>query len=108
MVGSRITRLNPVRAFCVSLGTSAVVIGASWLGLPVSTTHVAVGGVFGVGFYREWEDRRRKRDRKALPVEETRRRTLVRRAHVRRILFAWAITLPASASLAALFGTMMR
>ncbi len=108
MVGSRITRLNPVRAFCVSLGTAGVVLAASWLGLPVSTTHVAVGGVFGVGFYREWEDRRRKRDRKALPVEETRRRTLVRRAHVRRILLAWAITLPASAALAALFGTMMR
>ena len=101
MVGSRITRLNPARALCVSLATALVLLGATWLGLPVSTTHVAVGGVFGVGFYREWEDRRRKRDRKALPVEETRRRTLVRRAHVRRILFAWAITLPASASLAA-------
>ncbi len=33
------------------------VIIASWLGLPVSSTHIALGGVFGVGFLREWLDR---------------------------------------------------
>ncbi|WP_299358111.1 anion permease [uncultured Paracoccus sp.] len=107
MVGSKITRLNPVRAFCVSLATAIVVLAASWLGLPVSTTHVAVGGVFGVGFYREWEDMRRQRRRKQLPPEEVHRRTLVRRVHVRRILFAWAITLPVAAALAALFAAVM-
>ncbi|MBV0891846.1 inorganic phosphate transporter [Paracoccus sp. Z118] len=108
VVGSRITRLNPVRAFCVSLATGTVVLAASWQGLPVSTTHVAVGGIFGVGFFREWDDARRHRRYKQLPVEETHRRTLVRRAHVRRILLAWAITLPASAALAALFSAAMQ
>lgn len=107
MVGSKITRLNPVRAFCVALATGITVLAASWLGMPVSTTHVAVGGVFGVGFYREWEDARRKRRRAALPPEERHRRTLVRRAHVRRILGAWVITLPASAALAAVFVTVI-
>jgi PiT family inorganic phosphate transporter len=54
IVGAEITRLNPVRAFCIALSTAFTVIVASWLGLPVSTTHIAVGSVFGVGFYREW------------------------------------------------------
>ncbi|RDW11822.1 inorganic phosphate transporter, partial [Paracoccus thiocyanatus] len=73
MVGSRITRLNSARALCVSLATAATVLGASLLGLPVSSTHVAVGGVFGVGFYREWRDRRLAANRPPLPAEERRR-----------------------------------
>ncbi|MET0574226.1 MAG: inorganic phosphate transporter [Mesorhizobium sp.] len=54
IVGAEITKLNPLRAFCIALSTAFTVIVASWLGLPVSTTHIAVGSVFGVGFYREW------------------------------------------------------
>ena len=54
IVGAEITKLNPVRAFCIALSTALTVIVASWLGMPVSTTHIAVGSVFGVGFYREW------------------------------------------------------
>jgi PiT family inorganic phosphate transporter len=54
MVGERITRLNPIRAFCVALSAALTVIVASAFGLPVSSTHIAVGAVFGVGFYREW------------------------------------------------------
>lgn len=54
IVGSEITKLNPVRAFCIALSTAVTVLLATWLGLPVSTTHIAVGSVFGVGFYREW------------------------------------------------------
>jgi PiT family inorganic phosphate transporter len=54
IVGAEITKLNPVRAYCIALSTAFTVIVASWLGLPVSTTHTAVGSVFGVGFYREW------------------------------------------------------
>ena len=57
MLGSGITRLNAARAFCVSMATAATVLAASGLGLPVSSTHVAVGGIFGVGFAREWLDR---------------------------------------------------
>lgn len=102
MVGSGITKLNAGRAFCVSLATAVTVLGASHLGLPVSTTHVAVGGVFGVGFAREWLDRRRNRRPEAMPAEETQRRVLVRRSHVMTITLAWLVTLPITASLGAL------
>ena len=51
MVGGQITKLNPMRAYCVALSAAITVIVASWLGLPVSSTHIAVGGVFGVGFF---------------------------------------------------------
>ena len=61
MVGSQITKLNPMRAYCVALSAAITVIVASWFGLPVSSTHIAVGGVFGVGFYREWHMERRLR-----------------------------------------------
>jgi PiT family inorganic phosphate transporter len=54
MVGEQITKLNPMRAFCVALSAAITVIVASWFGLPVSSTHIAVGAVFGVGFFREW------------------------------------------------------
>ncbi|RQP08017.1 MAG: anion permease [Paracoccus sp. BP8] len=101
MVGSRITRLNASRALCVSLATAATVLGASLLGLPVSTTHVAVGGVFGIGFYREWRDRRLAAGHAPLPAEERRRRHLVRRSYMRMILGAWLITVPVAATLAA-------
>src|SRR5690606_24444351 len=59
-----ITRLNPMRAYCVALSAAITVIAASWLGLPVSSTHIAVGAIFGVGFFREWytaNSRRRRR-----------------------------------------------
>lgn len=102
MVASDITRLNPTRALCISLATAVTVIGFSLAGLPVSTTHIAVGGVFGVGFYREWRDRRKTRKRAPMPEEELRRRHLVRRSHVRTILMAWLITVPLSAMLAAI------
>lgn len=54
IVGGEITKLNPMRAFCVALAVAIIVIAASWFGLPVSSTHTAVGAVFGVGFFREW------------------------------------------------------
>lgn len=53
-VGTEITELDKMRAFCVALAASITVIIASQLGLPVSSTHIAVGGVFGVGFLREY------------------------------------------------------
>lgn len=52
-VGSEITELDKARAFCVALAAAITVIIASQLGLPVSSTHIAVGGIFGVGFLRE-------------------------------------------------------
>lgn len=102
MVGSGITRLNPVRAFCVSLATGTTVLGASWAGLPVSATHIAIGAVFGLGFFRETLDRRRQKTHEPMPIEERRRRRLVRRSHVVTILAAWVVTLPATGLLAAL------
>lgn len=105
-VGSQITKLNPMRAYCVALSAAITVIVASWLGLPVSSTHIAVGGVFGVGFFREWDAERRIRlaraampERTQYPPEERRRRKLVRRSHVLTILAAWIITVPAAAIL---------
>ena len=109
MVGGQITKLNPMRAYCVALSAALTVIIASWLGLPVSSTHIAVGGVFGVGFFREWDaERRLRQQRLAIPEranfapEERRRRKLVRRSHFLTILAAWVITVPAAASLSAL------
>ncbi|MFW8594580.1 inorganic phosphate transporter [Cribrihabitans neustonicus] len=108
MVGSQITKLNPMRAYCVSLSAAITVIVASWLGLPVSSTHIAVGAVFGVGFFREWHmERRLKKSAEGRPPEnriapeERRRRKLVRRSHFMTIVAAWVITVPAAALLSA-------
>lgn len=53
-VGSEITELDQMRAYCIAMGATITVIVASQFGLPVSSTHIAVGGVFGVGFLREY------------------------------------------------------
>ena len=117
LVGEQITKLNPMRAFCVSLSAALTVIIASWLGLPVSSTHIAVGAVFGVGFFREWYTRNSKRrveymrmkadkweieERAERNAEELRRRYLVRRSHFMTIVAAWVITVPAAGGLAAI------
>ncbi|SHJ31604.1 inorganic phosphate transporter, PiT family [Shimia gijangensis] len=108
MVGEQITKLNPMRAYCVALSAAITVIVASWLGLPVSSTHIAVGGVFGVGFFREWHAERRLRksaqarpQAKRIASEERRRRKLVRRSHFMTIVAAWVITVPAAAIMSA-------
>ena len=109
MVGGQITRLNPMRAYCVALSTAVTVIAASAAGLPVSSTHIAVGGVFGVGFFREWHGARRRRLSYAgppagrrIPRQELVRRRLVRRSHFLTIVAAWMVTVPAAAVLSAL------
>lgn len=51
-VGSEITDLDQSRAWSIAMSSAIVVIIASWLGLPVSSTHIAIGGVFGVGYLR--------------------------------------------------------
>ncbi|EJC82725.1 phosphate/sulfate permease [Rhizobium leguminosarum bv. trifolii WSM2297] len=122
LVGQEITKLNPMRAYCVALSTAFTVIVASWLGLPVSTTHIAIGSVFGVGFFREWYTRHSKRriayirhkaesfdiDEPEDPnIHETRRRYLVRRSHFMTIIAAWIITVPVSAVLAAMIYWVM-
>ena len=121
-VGEQITKLNEVRAYCIALSAAVTVLIASALGLPVSSTHIAVGGVFGVGFLREYYSRK-DLDFAAVPVHakhvdpaalnataeaalskerKTERRKLVRRHHVTSIAAAWVITVPASAVVAAI------
>ncbi len=69
-VGSEITELDPMRAFSIMLAAAITVIIASQLGLPVSSTHIAVGAVFGVGFLREWLDSKQMEEKQhALHVE---------------------------------------
>lgn len=108
LVGNQITKLNPMRAYCVALSAALTVIVASWLGMPVSSTHIAVGGVFGVGFFREWHMERRLRasaakrpQAKRIAPEERRRRKLVRRSHFLTVVAAWVITVPAAAVMSA-------
>jgi PiT family inorganic phosphate transporter len=116
VVGQEITKLNPMRAYCVALATAITVILATSFGLPVSTTHTAVGAVFGIGFFREWYTRNSKRRleyvrqktgqldferRVEHSPEEWQRRRLVRRSHFLTIVSAWVITVPVSALLSA-------
>lgn len=120
-VGEKITKMNEVRAFCVALSAAITVLVASALGLPVSSTHIAIGAIFGVGFLREVTTNRKVLNPAAEPrsrflqprqLNETpeeavanynkrERRRLVRRQHVLGIAAAWVITVPASAALAA-------
>ncbi|MEQ9124854.1 MAG: inorganic phosphate transporter, partial [Alphaproteobacteria bacterium] len=114
MVGDQITKMNPMRAYCVALSAAITVIVASGLGLPVSSTHIAVGAVFGVGFFREQFTKRSRRrqalvrrgviddgDEVDLGPDERRHRKLDRRAHFLTIVVAWVVTVPAAAVLAA-------
>lgn len=121
-VGEQITKLNEIRAFCAALSTGLTVLVASALGLPVSTTHIAIGAVFGIGFLREYRSRR-EMERKSVPIyarfvdpralnatpemafanaREADHRRLIRRQSVYRIMGAWMVTLPCSGLLAAL------
>ncbi|HFU73937.1 MAG TPA: inorganic phosphate transporter, partial [Helicobacteraceae bacterium] len=58
-VGSEITELDQMRAFSIMMAAAITVVIASQLGLPVSSTHIAVGAIFGVGYLREWMDSKR-------------------------------------------------
>lgn len=124
LVGKEITKLNPLRAYCVALSAAVTVILASAIGMPVSSTHVAVGAIFGVGLFREWYMRNSKRRQAYLRMkaggelpsskdegeanpEEAQRRYLVRRSHLLTVIAAWTITVPASAALAAALAFVM-
>jgi len=90
-VGKKITKIDQPRAFSIALATAITVILASHLGLPISTTHVAIWGVFGVGFLREFQKRRRGKTKDYIEKEI-----------VRNIVLAWVVTLPIAGFLAAL------
>jgi len=113
IVGEKITRLNSPRAYCVALSSAITVLIATTLGLPVSSTNIAVGAVFGVGFLRELRENPNRRKLKpghklnataedAFANRSSRaKRRLVRRQFVYSIAAAWVVTVPASAALAA-------
>jgi len=82
-VGSRITRLTPAQGFCASTGGAVMLFAATYLGIPVSTTHTVTGSVIGVGA--------------AGKVSAVRWRVAT------DIVIAWIITLPISAAIAACF-----
>lgn len=76
-VGSEITELDQMRAFSIMMAAAITVVLASQLGLPVSSTHIAVGAVFGVGFLREWLDSQNMKEKqKVLFVEVEKHHTL--------------------------------
>ncbi len=120
VVGEKITRLNSPRAYCVALSAAVTVLIATTLGLPVSSTHIAVGAIFGVGFLREYSENPNKRKlRPGHKLNATamdafnnknalRKRRLVRRQYVVSIAAAWIITVPASAVLAAVIYTLLQ
>jgi inorganic phosphate transporter, PiT family len=80
-MGSRITRLKPVHGFCAETGGAMSVFLASFLGIPVSTTHVITGSIAGVG--------------------AANRISAVRWGVAGRIVWAWILTMPAAAAIGA-------
>jgi PiT family inorganic phosphate transporter len=81
-MGVRITRLTPMQGFCAETGGAATLFAATWLGVPVSTTHTITGAIIGVG--------------------ASRRAAAVRWNVASNIVIAWVITIPASGLIAAL------
>jgi PiT family inorganic phosphate transporter len=80
-MGQKITALRPVGGFSAETAGAISIIGAAWGGIPVSTTHTITGAIIGVG--------------------ATKRVTAVKWGVTRRIIWAWIITIPASAAIAA-------
>ena len=81
-MGSKITRLTPVQGFCAETGGAITLFVATWLGIPVSTTHTITGAIVGVGAARKV--------------------SAVRWNVASNIVVAWIVTIPASAVIAAL------
>ncbi len=81
-MGSKITKLKPVGGFCAETAAAMTLFGNSYLGIPVSTTHTITGAIMGVG--------------------STQRLSAVRWGVAARIVWAWILTIPASALVAAI------
>jgi PiT family inorganic phosphate transporter len=80
-MGSKITRLTPMQGFCAETGGAITLFGATWLGIPVSTTHTITGSIIGVG--------------------AARRVSAVRWGVASNIVVAWVLTIPAAGITAA-------
>jgi inorganic phosphate transporter, PiT family len=81
-MGSRITALRPIGGFCAETGAALCLFGLAMNGVPVSTTHTITGAIIGVG--------------------STRRLSAVRWGVTKQIVWAWLLTIPAAATVAAL------
>jgi inorganic phosphate transporter, PiT family len=82
-MGSKITRLTPMQGACAETAGAITLFGATYLGIPVSTTHTITSAIVGVG--------------------SARRASAVRWGLAGRIVWAWIITIPAAAAMAAIF-----
>ena len=82
-MGQRITKLKPVGGFCAETGGAITLFLATWMGVPVSTTHTITGAIFGVGSVRN--------------------ASAVRWGLARSIVMAWVFTIPITAFIAAVF-----
>jgi inorganic phosphate transporter, PiT family len=80
-LGSRVTKLRPMGGFCAETGGASAIFLATFLGIPVSTTHTISGAIVGVG--------------------ATHRLSAVRWGLASRMVWAWVITIPAAATVAA-------
>jgi len=80
-MGSRITALRPIGGFCAEAGAAVCLFGLAMNGVPVSTTHTITGAIIGVG--------------------STRRLSAVRWGVTKQIVWAWLLTIPAAATVAA-------
>jgi PiT family inorganic phosphate transporter len=87
-MGSKITRLTPQQGFCAETGGAITIFLATHIGVPISTTHTITGAIVGVG--------------------AARRVSAVRWGVAKSIVWAWVVTLPASAALGALFFGLAR
>jgi len=87
-MGSRITKLKPVGGFCAETAGAITLFATALAGIPVSTTHTITGAIVGVG--------------------ATSRLSAVRWGVARRIVWAWVLTIPASAFVAALVFAIVR
>jgi PiT family inorganic phosphate transporter len=82
-MGSKITDLKPFQGFCAETAGAMTLFGATWLGIPVSTTHTITGAIVGVG--------------------SARRANAVRWGLAANIVWAWIFTIPAAGLVAATF-----
>src|SRR5215217_8528564 len=87
-MGSRITRLTPMQGFCAETGGAISLFAATWLGIPVSTTHTITGAIIGVGAARKV--------------------SAVRWNVASNIVVAWVVTIPAAALIGAMFYALAR
>ena len=85
-VGSGLTEMHPASGFSAELSAAAVVMGASLLGLPVSSTHILIGAVLGIGMVNRNTDW----------------------GLMKPIGLAWVLTLPVSAAIAAATVSVIR